>query len=238
MNPIKILVVEDEFTIALDLKTSLEKLDYHVVGIASDYDDAMHQVEDSNPDIVLMDIQISGEKDGIFTAISIYEKYQTPIIFLTGNGDDATFKKALNTNPFGFLLKPFNIKELSFAIQVALKKSKEKKSSITQQKVANTLFIKNKSQLTSIKINDILWVQAMDNYSLIFTVKGKEIANMFLKDLKGKIPEDKFLRIHRSYIVALDKIEKIDHNFAIINDQKIPISKAYKSELLNRLDIL
>ncbi|PKV49311.1 LytTR family two component transcriptional regulator [Aquimarina sp. MAR_2010_214] len=237
----KVLIVEDEFSIALDIKTSLEKLDYVIVGIASNYKEAMKYSVETMPDIVIMDINISGDKNGIEAAEDIYAKYEIPIVFLTANGDDATFKEALQSKPFGFLLKPFNIKELSFALQIALKKQLENKSSRTtwsNNKVSNTLFIKDKSQLIRVKIDEILWVEAMDNYTQIITRNKKIVVNMFLKEFYEKVPQDKFLRIHRSYMVALDKIDKIENRFVFIGDKNIPVSKAYKSQLLERLDIL
>lgn len=237
----KVLIVEDEFSIALDIKISLEKLDYVIVGIASTYKEAIKYSEETIPDIVIMDINISGDKNGIDAAEDIYAKYKIPIVFLTANGDDTTFKEALQSKPFGFLLKPFNIKELSFTLQIALQKQVENKSSgvmLPNNKVSDTLFVKDKSQLIRVKIDEILWVEAMDNYTQIITRNKRVVVNMFLKEFYEKVPQDKFLRIHRSYMVALDKIDKIENRFVFIGDKNIPVSKAYKSQLLERLDIL
>ena len=79
------------FSIALDIKISLEKLGYHVVGIANSYEEAMQLTNQAAPHVVIMDINISGEKNGIVTAEAIYEKYKIPVIFLTAYGDDHTF---------------------------------------------------------------------------------------------------------------------------------------------------
>ncbi|MDO5981096.1 LytR/AlgR family response regulator transcription factor [Flavivirga spongiicola] len=242
----KVLIVEDEFSIALDIKTSLKKIGYNIVGIASNYKEAMRYAEEEMPDAVIMDINISGEKNGVEAAKDIYDKYKIPIVFLTAYGDDNTFKEALKSRPFGFLLKPFNIKELSFSIQIALQqrveneapKSTMSNNTVPNNKISETLFIKDKSQLISVKIKDILWVEAMDNYTQIITKDKKILANMFLKEFYEKVPQDKFLRIHRSYMVALDKIDKIENRFVFIEAHRIPISKAYKSQLLERLDIL
>ncbi|GAA3589505.1 LytTR family transcriptional regulator DNA-binding domain-containing protein [Flavivirga amylovorans] len=238
----KVLIVEDEFSIALDIQTSLEKLGYVVVGIANNYHDAIQYVEDSLPDVVVMDVNISGDKNGIIAAADIYDNHNIPIVFLTANGDDHTFKVALQSRPFGFLLKPFKTKELSFTIQVAIQKHLESNIARTSpsinNKISETLFIKDKSQLISVKINDILWVEAMDNYTQIITKERKILANMFLKEFYEKVPQDKFLRIHRSYMIALDKIDKIENRLIFIEGHKIPISKTYKSQLIERLDIL
>lgn len=241
VDDIKVLIVEDEFSIALDIKVSLEKLGYTVIGIASNYNEAIKRVDEIVPDVTVLDINISGDKNGIVTGSDIYDKYNIPIVFLTAYGDDRTFKEALQSRPFGFLLKPFNIKELSFTIQIALQKHFENetsKATTPNNKIAETLFVKDKSQLISIKVNEILWVKAMDNYIQIITRDKKFLANMFLKEFYEKVPQDKFLRIHRSYMVALDKIDKIENRSVFIEGNNIPISKAYKSQLLERLDIL
>ncbi len=237
----KVLIVEDEFSIALDIKTSLKKEGYNIVGIANSYNEAMMYAEEAMPDIVIMDINISGEKNGIVAAKDIYDRYRIPIVFLTAYGDDDTFKKALKSRPFAFLLKPFNTKELSFTVQIALQKhfeNNKQETTVPNEKISETIFVKDKSQLISVKVNKILWVEAMDNYTQIITKDKKILVNMFLKEFYEKVPQDKFLRIHRSYMVALDKIEKIENRFVFINGHRIPISKAYRSRLLERLDIL
>ncbi|KAA1247718.1 LytTR family DNA-binding domain-containing protein [Aquimarina sp. RZ0] len=241
INNEKVLIVEDEFSIGLDIKISLEKLGFVVVGVASNYEEAIKYATEAMPDVVIMDVNISGDKNGIVAAEEIYGKYKIPIVFLTAYGDDNTFKEALESKPFGFLLKPFNIKELSFTLQIALQKHLENKTFVpilSDNKISDTLFVKDRSQFISVKINKILWVEAMDNYTQIITRDKKVLVNMFLKEFYKKVPQDKFLRIHRSYLVALDKIDKIENRFVFIGDKNIPISKAYKSQLIERLDIL
>ena len=235
----KILIVEDEFPVALDLKISLEEIGHEVIGIANNYEKAIQHTTIYIPDIVIMDIHIHGNINGISTAQEIYEKYQIPVIFLSANGDDATFKQALQSKPFGFLLKPYKIKELSFMLEVVLQKHLEGRNNLeTITKIADTIFVKDKSKLIGVKITDILWVEAMDNYTKIFTKDKMVLANMFLKELYEKVPHDKFFRVHRSYIIALEKIEKIENQSIYIGDKIIPISKAYKNKLMEHLDIL
>ncbi|MFC5048121.1 LytR/AlgR family response regulator transcription factor [Aquimarina hainanensis] len=241
MKNTKILLVEDEFPVALDIKLRLQKLGYEITDICDNYTDTIESITENSPDIIIMDINISGDKNGIQTAEAIYQKNKTPIIFLTANGDERTFKEALETNPFGFLLKPFKIQELSYAIQIAVQKQQEQNAAINtpiKQKQTNTLFIKDRSKLVRVSIHEILWIEAMDNYTRIVTQDKKVMVNMFLKEFYEKIPKDKFLRIHRSYIIALSKIDAIENRFVIIGNEQIPFSKAYRKELFNALDIL
>lgn len=243
MQKTKVLVVEDEFSIALDIQVRLQKMGYQVVGIAHNYEQALQQVQKQLPAIILMDINLSKGKNGIEAAQDIYQQYQIPVVFLTAYGDNKTFKEALQAQPFGYVLKPFKDQELNFALQVALQKSQEtiiasKSDPTAELSLKDTLFVKDKSQFTAVKFEEIFWIEAMDNYVLIVVEGKKIVASLFLKDIEQKLPEGYFLRVHRSYIIALEKIEKIEDNAAYINGTPIPISKSHKSQLLAKLNIL
>jgi signal transduction histidine kinase len=116
----RILITEDELIVAIDLQARLKNLGYEVVGIASSGDDAILQVQDQQPDLVLMDIILQGEMDGIETSLQIQEDYDVPVIYLTANADYATLERAGATHPFSCLLKPFKERELKFSIDMAL----------------------------------------------------------------------------------------------------------------------
>ncbi len=120
MAPAKILITEDEVLIAREIEITLQELGYVVVGIASDGQSALAKVAETQPDLVLMDIVISGEADGIETADRIRDRFRIPIIFLTAYADSDTLQRAKVTAPFGYVLKPFQPQELNIAIQIAL----------------------------------------------------------------------------------------------------------------------
>jgi two-component system, LuxR family, sensor kinase FixL len=122
VNAEKILVVEDNAAIALDLSWQLETLGYDVVGMASSGEDALRQIAEAKPDAVLMDIRLSGGMDGIETASRIPEGINPAVIYLTGSSEEATLKRARETQPYGYLLKPFSERELHATIQIALER--------------------------------------------------------------------------------------------------------------------
>jgi len=122
-----ILVVEDEGIIALDIQSRLMRLGYNVPEIAVSGEAAVALARKLQPDLVLMDITLSGAMDGVEAAAKIKELWDTPIVFLTANADDATFERAKNIAPHGYVLKPFEERELHIAIDVALYKSKVEK---------------------------------------------------------------------------------------------------------------
>lgn len=120
--PISILVVEDEGIVARDLQESLTRLGYRVVGVAGDGAQAVSLVEQQEPDLVVMDVTLRGDLDGIQTARLIHERSQAPVVFLTGHSDPATLQRAVSAGPLGYILKPFQEVELRCAIEVAIHK--------------------------------------------------------------------------------------------------------------------
>ena len=124
MSKIRILVVEDESLVARDIQNMLRSLGYEVTDIVASGEMALQKASESVPDLVLMDIVLKGDIDGIAAAEKLWEEYGIPVIYLTAYADDTTFERAKLTKPFGYLLKPFEERELQTTIEMALYKSK------------------------------------------------------------------------------------------------------------------
>lgn len=122
-NAGKILIVEDESIIAMELSARLQKLGYQIVGIAQNGLEAITVTDAYRPDLVLMDIYLKGEMDGVEATTTIKEQYGIPVIYLTANTDEHTFQRAKVTEPYGYLLKPFDERELHTTIEIALYKA-------------------------------------------------------------------------------------------------------------------
>jgi signal transduction histidine kinase len=120
MSPIQVLIVEDEQLVADDLRETLEDLGYNVVGLTATGEEAIIDAESLLPDLVLMDIRLAGEMDGITAANIIQSRLNIPIVYLTANADHATLERVKATQPFGYILKPFNEKILATTIEIAL----------------------------------------------------------------------------------------------------------------------
>ena len=117
-STIKILIVEDEMIIAANTSLQLTNLGYEVSGIVSRGEDALLHIKENLPDIVLLDIQLKGELDGIETAHQMQKDFNIPIIYLTSNVDEAHFERAKRTNPYAFISKPFKKLDLQHAIEL------------------------------------------------------------------------------------------------------------------------
>lgn len=123
----RLLVVEDEYVIAEELKEHLEKLGYEVCAMASSGEEALKQAETLKPDLILMDIVLHGTMDGVDTANRIRMSLDVPVIYLTANTGQDLLNRARITEPFGYLLKPFRDQELHAGIEIALYKAKMEK---------------------------------------------------------------------------------------------------------------
>ena len=115
-----ILIVEDEIIIAADLKGRLENLGYNIVGISATGNDAIRKTGETHPDLVLMDIMLKGDMDGIDTAQKIRDLYDIPVIYLTAYFDDEILNRAKITEPFGYILKPFEDMRIQSAVEMAV----------------------------------------------------------------------------------------------------------------------
>ena len=120
MNPIKILVVEDEVIVAEDIGFRLKKLGYIVTATVASGEEAIEKVAENRPDLVLMDIVLKGDMDGVTAAEKIRNRVDIPTVFLTAYADDQTLQRAKLTNPFGYIIKPFQQNDLRVAIEIAL----------------------------------------------------------------------------------------------------------------------
>ncbi|NQT24255.1 PAS domain S-box protein [candidate division KSB1 bacterium] len=140
MNPYKILIFEDESIIAMELKRKLEQIGYVIPAIESFGEKAIEMVDRHDPDLILMDIMLEGQVDGVQAATRIREKKDIPLVFLTAYSDDCTIQRVKQIEPYGYILKPFDEREIKTVIELALyKHSMQKKIKENEQWLSATL---------------------------------------------------------------------------------------------------
>lgn len=115
----KILIAENENIIAIDIKNTLHRIGFEVLDIVSSGEEVLRKIKDEVPDLILMDISLDGALDGIETAEILSAKYDIPVIYMTGLNTRETIQRAKITEPYGFLLKPFDSREIEIAIEMA-----------------------------------------------------------------------------------------------------------------------
>lgn len=130
MHQIRVLVVEDEPLIAEDIRETLDNIDFQVSGVAYNSDSALNQLATNTPDIVILDVNLGSEKDGIEIAEIINEKYRIPFIYLTSYADRATIDRAKHTRPMGYVVKPFDEKDLFTTLEIAVFNFNQKQPAI------------------------------------------------------------------------------------------------------------
>jgi DNA-binding LytR/AlgR family response regulator len=236
----RILIVEDDMIIAANISLQLSKLGYEVTGIESRGEDAINHARENYPDIILMDINLKGKIDGIETAKSIQKTMDTPLIYLTANTDENSFQRAKETHPYAFVSKPFNRLNLERTIALVVEKIAERKNSISEkhslvQGLGDRIFIRSNGKLVKVMLDDILYVEANRNYCNIITSEQSYMIINSLNIFGEKFLNNDFLRVHRSFIVNLKKLDAVADSHLEIKRKVIPISKMYKEDLIKSI---
>lgn len=121
-SAVSILIVEDELIVAEDLRRRLQRMGYEVRGVVTSGDEAIRRVGEVQPDLVVMDISLRGDMDGVEAAHRIREQYKTPVVYITGHGDPDTLQRAKSTPGFAFVLKPVEDREMQYILEMVLKR--------------------------------------------------------------------------------------------------------------------
>lgn len=239
-NPAKILVVEDEMIIGAKLSMYLSDLGYEVTGLIPRAEEALLYLQENAPDMVLVDIQLKGEMNGIALA-EILHQQSIPVIFLTANSDDATFDQAKKTNPYAFLSKPIDKRELKRVLELATNLHTEKKRPGPEQEKAlppplsDRLFVYDGDKRVKLLLDSILYIQAERNYCRIITRARDYVLSMPMKSLEEELPPQQFQRIHRSYIVNLKQVDEVDESSVRIGESVLTMSQSYRKDFLLRI---
>lgn len=246
-NPIKVLIVEDETLIAARISVELDELGYEVTGMVTRAEQALLHCQQMPPDVILLDIKLKGQMDGIELAHELNERGNIPIIFLTANADEATFNRAKEALPQAFISKPYKKLDLERALALVAsrlnakrdeKEEEKEKKEETSYILSDRIFVRYRDKMVKVVIEDILFVKADGNYCLITTKEKEYILSVPLKTLEESLPTTHFMRTHRSYVVNLTKIEALTDNqeyLTLGGNKHVPVSRRFKPEVFNRL---
>ncbi|UYZ62147.1 LytR/AlgR family response regulator transcription factor [Hymenobacter weizhouensis] len=242
----KILIVEDESTIARHLSRVLELLGHRVTGIAGRVSEALESLHQERPDLVLLDIKLRGELDGIDLATRLRSEYHLPFVFVTSQADARTVERAKLTRPHGYLIKPFDENDIFVAVELALSVADDASladpmsSSSKEEKVEDSLFLRYRKQLVKVRFTDLCWVSSDRNYTTLHATSGKYTMNYSLKYVEEHLPKSDFLRVHKSYIVAISRITafNFNDNYVVVDGNEIPVGRVYQPTLVSRFNLL
>ncbi len=238
MSKTQILVVEDEIVVADNICDTLNAIGYEALEPVISYSEAIESIESNHPDLVILDIQLSGKKDGIDLAWKIRRDYDIPFIFLTSNADKLTVERAKRVKPPAYLVKPFNKNELFTSIEIALYNYS---STVREENapviIKDAIFVKLNKSFRKVGFKEILFVKSEHVYIEIVTNTGEKLlVRESLSECIRKLPES-FMKVHRSYIANLEHLKAIEGGTLIIGNQEIPIGKNYRDDLLQKLNL-
>ena len=237
---IKIGIVEDELLIAEKIKMILADIGYSVCEPVSNYADAIQMIQREKPDIVLLDINLGSEKDGIDIAAEINKHYHQPFIFLTANSDGATIERAKEVKPYAYLVKPFTKEELFASIEIAFNNYSRFTKPVEQAMTLNHnyIFLRDNHRFIKLLFENIVYLESRDNYIEIHTTdKKKIITRHTLNDFLSELPAGKFYRTHRSFAINTDMIDNIENTDVFVGGIKVPLSSTYRDGLFQLLGI-
>jgi two-component system, LytTR family, response regulator LytT len=223
MRGIKILVVDDEVLIAEHLKDILISLGFENIKLAHNQQQALTSIAVFNPEIILLDIRMESELVGIGIAQKVAKMYKIPFIFITAHSDKEIIQKALQTKPAGYITKPVKKMDVYAAITIAIKNLE-----IPEEKL---LIFKDGHAIVKLSIDEIFYAKGEGNYIDIVTAGKKYTIRNSLDWFMGNMPEDQFVRIHRSYVVNIKKIDKQTSNNVYIKGNAIPVSRNMQIDL-------
>jgi DNA-binding LytR/AlgR family response regulator len=238
MSKPRILVVEDEIIIADNICDTLSILGYETLDPVISYSEAVQSIEKHHPDLVMLDIQLSGTKDGIDLAWKIREDYDIPFIFLTSNADKLTVERAKKVVPPAYLVKPFNKDDLYTSIEIAIFNYAQKNLQTNDSVIIkNALFVKQQKALIKIEFDKIIFIHSEHVYLEVITDDGRKLViRSSLNEFIKKLNQD-FFRVHRSYIINLKHLQSIEQGGLLLKGHEIPIGKNYRNELLNKIQL-
>jgi len=239
-----ILIVEDEELYASKLEMLVEIVGHNVLEVVDNSQDALAIVNEKTPDLILMDINIQGDHDGIELADLIHQKKEIPILFISSLKDDSTFRRVSRTQPVGFLLKPFDELQLQRSIDLIIsqlpEKAPEKREEDWETGSFNKdfFFVKNRQQLEKVHLENILYLEADGRYTILQTDRKKYLIRIPLSELIAKLPTINFAKTHRSFIVNITKITSVDlqDNVIWLGDKMVPVSRREKEDFLKKID--
>ena len=226
MKAPSIYIVEDEPLIVTTIETALRKQGYSVIGDAEDVSSAMKDIGTLKPNLVLIDIQLEGSKDGVDLAQEL-DKLNQPYLFLTSQTDPDTISRVKETKPLGYIVKPFTEHSLRSNIEIAWH----------NYSISNNTFlmIRSEGRLHKVNQKSILYLKAFDNYCYVVTAAKTYLVPHTLKHVSEQLDKSNFVRSHRSYWVNLQHIQSVEKNTIQVGDDHIQLSSAQRSLLISKL---
>jgi DNA-binding LytR/AlgR family response regulator len=230
----KIFIVEDESEFAENIEIILNLSGHLVVGKEKEGQLALRSILKLDPDLILLDINLKGVLNGINVAHKLREHSDIPIIFITAHSDENYLVEIAGIKNSFFKLKPFSMEALNTIISLAFLKQP------LVNKNPKTLNIRDKGFTVPLKEENIIMLKAEGLYTRIYLLERQYVVRDILKDVTAKLPESKFIRVHKSFIVNLAHVIGFNSKEVAVLNHKVPIRRGYAkkfAELIRHRDL-
>jgi two-component system LytT family response regulator len=226
---INCVIVDDEPVARKGIEEDLRDIDFiEVKATAENALQAIDLVSRHNPDLIFLDIEMPK-----VSGIELIRLLKTPTLVIIISAYPAYAVESYDLDVVDYLLKPVAFSRLLKACNKA-REILELKQNASQllQKEKDFFFIKCENKYEKIWLKELLFVEAADNYVIIYTAEKRMITYLTLKNMEDYLPADKFIKVHKSFIVSVDKVNSLEGNTLIINKHKIPISRSLKDQMI------
>ena len=230
-------VLEDEVLIAEALCELLRDLGYSNLSVANSYREGIEMLSARQLDILLLDINLKGEHDGIDFAKVVRQRLHIPLIFISSHSDAHTVERASAVAPNGYLLKPFDQDRLYTAIETAVANFSNTQPATTTPRDA--IFVKEANgSYARLRLETLLWFRSEGNYLELYTADKRFLIRSSIREFLARYPELPFVRIHKSHGVRLEAIDGIAHSTVTVAGQELPLSRNFREQLLRQIERL
>lgn len=233
MKPIRVYVVEDMAISRISLETMLLENDYELSGSAVTAETAWEELQNSKTDLILLDINLAGAKNGVWLAKQVRKHLNIPIVFLTAYGDQNTLKEVLETKPNGYLMKPYQEPSLLTTINIALSNFllSQKNSNKLEDSNNEFIYIKDRNIKVKLTLKDICYVKSDGNYLEVTLENKRHVIRAKLTEFMDLLPKNIFYKSHRRYLVNITKINALGKGIVQLENESVPLSLKYKEAL-------
>ena len=231
---IKVIVVDDDElcrTVVEDLINEID--DFKCIGAFENALEAFKFLEENNVDVIFLDVEMP-KMGGMELLRNLEIK---PLVVMITSHDEFALE-SYEYNVTDFLKKPVTASRFFKTVQKIKAQQNLKENVSNERNKDDYVFIKTDAKLVQIKLDEILWIEALGNYMRLHTENDKHTVLSTMKEIEAKLPIKDFIRVQRSFIVRLDKILTIEDNYVIVKNKEIHIGKAYKEEFNRRLNLL
>ena len=247
---IKVLILEDELAIAEDISATLTDAGYDVMGIFERTEDALPYALEHEPDLLLVDIRLTGDLDGIHFVNELQRRFMVPTVYVTANSDRATYERAKATKPHAFLVKPFTKSNLLAAVDLALFHFSNSSSPESIERTIaggldvepfmknEFLFVRANGKYRKINKLELLFIEASGSYVHVQTLTERFTLSYNLSHFQRKNPLPDLERIHRSYVVNLRHVDSFDDSSVFVKNHRLPLGDNYKAQFMERVRLL